>query len=59
MNELERRKIILSAIREAIANMKLENDFEDIFKDEEIVNQIEEKIKKIGGNNEKLGRLCS
>ena len=48
MNELERRKMRLQAIREAIANMNLESDFEDILDNDELINEVEEKIKKIG-----------
>lgn len=59
MEELERKKKILYAIKEAISNIRLENDFEDIELDDELFNEIEEKVMKLGGINEAMGRLCS
>lgn len=56
MEDLERQKIILKAIKEAIANMKLESDFNDIEINDELVNYIESKVKKLGDINE-MGRL--
>ncbi len=50
MEELENKKRILKAIREAIANMKLESDFNDIEINDEIINNINNKVLKLGGN---------
>lgn len=52
MEELETKRKILKAIKEAIANMKLESDFSDIEINDELVNYIESKVKKLGGINE-------
>jgi len=50
MEELENKKRILMAIREAIANMKLESDFNDIEINDEIIENINNKVFKLGGN---------
>ena len=59
VEELEKKKKILKAIREAIANIRLEEDFKDFLQKEELTKEVEEKIKKLGAIYEDLGRLCS
>ena len=57
MEELQKEKELLKAIRSAIANMNLEEDF-DINLDNFNIKELEEKVLKIGGNdNVKLGGL--
>ena len=59
MDVLKNKKLLLMAIREAVANMKLEDDFIDIFENDEVIKNIEEKVKKIGDKYETMGRLYS
>lgn len=59
MDVLKNKKLLLMAIREAVANMKLEDDFIDIFENDEVIRNIEEKVKKIGDKYETMGRLYS
>ena len=56
MTELERKKRILEAIREAIANINLESDY-NVSLDKEIMENICNKVMKLGGIHEKMGRL--
>ena len=48
MDELEKRKKILLALKEAIANIYLESDFESIINNKELISSLEEKILKLG-----------
>ncbi len=52
MEELEKKRKLLKAIREAIANMSLETDFDNIEITDELVSNIKDKVMKLGGINE-------
>ena len=54
--ELQRKKEILQAIRNAIANINLEEDF-NIEIDIDDINEIVEKVLKLGGNKDEMGGL--
>ena len=54
MEELKRKKEILEAIKEAIANISLESDFNDIEITDDLVKNIESKVIKLGGKDVKL-----
>ena len=56
MEELEKKKEILKAVKEAVSSMNLESDFEDLEVNDKLVSEIEEKIIKLGGKNG-VGRL--
>ena len=58
MRELKDKKDILIAIRQAIANINLEDDFNIDISDENI-EEIKNKVLKLGGYNEKLGGLLN
>ena len=56
MNKLLEEKKILIAIKNAIANMNLEEDI-DIDIDNVDVDEVKEKIIKLGGNINEMGGL--
>ena len=56
MRELEEKKEILLAIKNAIANMNLEEEI-NIEIDNNDLNQLEEKVLKLGGYKDEMGGL--
>ena len=56
MEELQKQKELLKAIRSAIANMNLEEEI-DINLENVNIDELEEKVLKLGGYNDELGGL--
>ena len=56
MEDLKEKRELLEAIRKAVASINLEEDFNIDLSDENI-EEIKDKILKLGGNDEKLGGL--
>ncbi len=57
MDELEKKKRMLEAIKQAIAIMNLEIEF-NISYDLKTIDDVKNKVLKLGGKDEELGRLC-
>ena len=47
MEDLKKQKAILEAIKEAVANIKLDEDFNDIIVTDKLIEEINKKVKML------------